>query len=133
MLTPSSFSVNAWRILTLWFRNNRNQSSGRPRQRRARVQSRQIFGGADRQGLHAEPRLHQERLRCEEVGGAGVPGAGGERAARRTTEEGQHGKASRCDGAAEVLTAGRVSWTWIYRLMRVDAMALRAADAVPGI
>jgi hypothetical protein len=45
MLTPSSFSVNAWRILTLWFRNNRNQTSGRSRQRRARAQSRQIFGG----------------------------------------------------------------------------------------
>src|SRR5690349_9223865 len=104
MVTPSSFPVNVWRILTLWFRNNRNQTSGRSRQRRARAQSRQIFGGADRQGLHAEPRLYQERLRCEEVGGAGVPGASGERTGRRTMEEGHHGKASRYDGAAEVLT-----------------------------
>ena len=44
-----------------------------------------------------KPRLHQERLRCEEVGRAGVPGAGGERTARTTMEEGNHGKASQCD------------------------------------
>ena len=31
----------------------------------------------DRQGLHVQPRLHQERLRCGCVGGAGIPGAGG--------------------------------------------------------
>ena len=36
----------------------------------------------DRQGLHAEPRLHQERLRRAEVGRAGVPRAGGQGAAR---------------------------------------------------
>ena len=42
-------------------------------------------------------RLHQERLRCAEVGRAGVPGAGGERTARRTMEEGNHGKASQRD------------------------------------
>ncbi len=31
-----------------------------------------------RQGFHVQPRLHQERLRCERVGGPGVPGAGGD-------------------------------------------------------
>ncbi len=33
----------------------------------------------DRQGLHAEPRLHQERLRCARVGRTGIPGTGGKR------------------------------------------------------
>ena len=32
-----------------------------------------------------------------EVGRAGIPGTGGERTARATMEEGNHGKASRCD------------------------------------
>ncbi len=35
-----------------------------------------------RQGLHGQPRLHQERLRCERVGGPGVPGAGGDGSAQ---------------------------------------------------
>ena len=62
----------------------------------------------DRQGLHAEPRLHQERLRREEVGRAGVPRAGGEGTARGTVEEGDHGEASRDDRAAGVHAAARV-------------------------
>ena len=41
----------------------------------------------DRQGLHAEPRLHQERLRRARVGRAGVPRAGRQGAARRTVAE----------------------------------------------
>ena len=48
----------------------------------------------DRQGLHAEPRLHQERLRREGVGGAGVPRAGGEGAAGRAVEEDDQVEAS---------------------------------------
>ena len=32
----------------------------------------------DRQRLHGEPWLHQERLRCGRVGGPGIPGASGE-------------------------------------------------------
>ena len=38
----------------------------------------------DRQGLHAQPRLHQERLRRARVGRAGVRRAGGEGAASRS-------------------------------------------------
>ena len=48
----------------------------------------------DRQGLHAEPQVHQERLRREGVGGAGVPGEGGEGAARAAVEEDHHGQAA---------------------------------------
>ena len=36
----------------------------------------------DRQGLHGQPRLHQERLRRGRVGAPGVPGAGGDRGAQ---------------------------------------------------
>ena len=36
----------------------------------------------DRQGLHGQPRLHQERLRCAQVGRARVPRAGGGRGAQ---------------------------------------------------
>ncbi|MCK7502040.1 MAG: hypothetical protein MZW92_77970 [Comamonadaceae bacterium] len=60
----------------------------------------------DRQGLHAEPRLHQERLRRAEVGRAGVPRAGGEGTARRAVEEGDHGQASRVDVPAHGLVTG---------------------------
>ena len=48
----------------------------------------------DRQEVHAEPRLHQERLRRAEVGRAGVPRAGGEGAARAAVEEGDDGEAA---------------------------------------
>ena len=44
-----------------------------------------------------EPWLHQERLRCEEVGRAGVSGAGGEGIARAAVEEDDRCKAARCD------------------------------------
>ena len=50
--------------------------------------------GRDRQGLHAEPRLHQERLRRAEVGRAGVPRAGREGTARAAVEEEHHGEAA---------------------------------------
>ena len=36
----------------------------------------------DRQGLHGQPRLRQERLRCGRLGSPGVPGAGGGRGAQ---------------------------------------------------
>ena len=46
-----------------------------------------LASASHREGLHAEPRLHQERLRCAEVGRAGVPREGGEGTARDTVDE----------------------------------------------
>ena len=56
--------------------------------------------GRDRQELHVEPRLHQERLRCAEVGRAGVPRKGRPRAAGRRMEETHHGQAAQGGRAA---------------------------------
>ena len=64
----------------------------------------------DRQGLHAEARVHQERLRRAEVGGARIPRAGGEGAGRGALEEGDHGEASCPVRAAGVHPAARVGW-----------------------
>ena len=62
----------------------------------------------DRQGLHAEPRLHQERLRRAEVGRAGVPRAGGEGTARAAVEEGDDVEAAGGDRTPVVRAAHRV-------------------------
>ncbi len=49
----------------------------------------------DRQGLHVQERLHQERLRCGRVGGARVPGAGCDRSPQGGVGEAELEQASR--------------------------------------
>ncbi len=56
--------------------------------------------GRYRQAVHAEPRLHQERLRRAEVGRAGVPRAGREGTARTAVEEDDHGETAGGDRTA---------------------------------
>ena len=63
----------------------------------------------DRQGLHAEPRLHQARLRRERVGRSGVPRAGGEGTGRGEMAEGYHGETPQAVRAAGVHAAARLA------------------------
>ena len=78
--------------------------------------------GRDRQGLHAEARLHQERLRRAQVGRTGVPRTGGQGTAGRRMEEENHFQASQ-DGRG----AGVRQPAWV-----VSEEALGSGLSAPG-
>ena len=92
----------------------RNIAEGRPR---AEPVSAEPRGHGGQQGLHAEPRLHRERLRRARVGGAGVLRAGRHGAARGGVEEAQHREAPRA-GLARGRDAAAARMTRIGRRLR---------------